>query len=150
MKIAVISDIHGNVWALEKVLANIRAKGISQIINKHTVNIKPVEQLNSELKYVSQNVIISGHSHIPRIVSCENKLIINPGSVGLPAYDDDKPYYYKMETFSPFAKYSIVNIEKAGITVDQISIEYSYEKAAKKVEQNYRPDWAKWLRTGTA
>ncbi|MTI33414.1 metallophosphoesterase family protein [Xanthovirga aplysinae] len=32
-KIAVISDIHGNIWALERVLEDIQKKGINTIIN---------------------------------------------------------------------------------------------------------------------
>src|SRR5215831_10660401 len=32
-RIAIISDIHGNIYALEAVLADIRARGIGEIVN---------------------------------------------------------------------------------------------------------------------
>ena len=33
MKIAILSDIHGNTWALNEVLVDIKSKGIETIIN---------------------------------------------------------------------------------------------------------------------
>jgi len=37
-------------------------------------------------------VILCGHTHVPRLIQLKNgPLILNPGSVGLPAYDDDLP-----------------------------------------------------------
>ena len=33
------------------------------------------------------------------------KIVINPGSVGLPAYKDELPVMHKMESGTPHAKY---------------------------------------------
>jgi hypothetical protein len=35
-------------------------------------------------------------------------LIVNPGSVGLPAYSDDTPNYHRMESYAPDTSYVIV------------------------------------------
>src|SRR5690242_8137155 len=43
-------------------------------------------------------VIACGHTHIPRESrSTTGQLLVNPGSVGLQAYDDDHPHYYRVE-----------------------------------------------------
>jgi hypothetical protein len=33
LRFAAISDIHGNIWALEAVLADIGARGVTHIVN---------------------------------------------------------------------------------------------------------------------
>jgi len=55
-------------------------------------------------------VILCGHTHIQRSVSLPTgQTVVNPGSVGLPAYEDDSPTYHKMESGSPHARYAIVS-----------------------------------------
>jgi predicted phosphodiesterase len=45
---------------------------------------------------VSAPLILCGHAHIPRSVSLgDGRLVVNPGSVGLPAYEDDRPFPHK-------------------------------------------------------
>jgi hypothetical protein len=58
------------------------------------------------------------------------KMIINPGSVGLQAYEDDIPYKHSMESGSPHARYSIITKKDGDIEVENIVIPYCYEKAA--------------------
>jgi predicted phosphodiesterase len=43
MKLAAISDIHGNIWALEAVLADIAARGIAVIVNLGDILSGPLE-----------------------------------------------------------------------------------------------------------
>lgn len=57
------------------------------------------------LQNIEQKIIVCGHTHIPRVVYLANgKIIINPGSVGLPAYKDELPVMHKMESGTPHAK----------------------------------------------
>ncbi|MBN2710658.1 MAG: metallophosphoesterase family protein [Calditrichaceae bacterium] len=122
-------------YLLEKVLSD-------------KIKIKGGAELDKQLSSIAESIICCGHSHKPNIVKTETKTIINPGSVGLPAYDDDQPYYHTMENYHPNARYCIVELINDTVKVDQISVPYDYEKAARKAEQNNRPDWALWLRTG--
>lgn len=111
-----------------------------------TVNSKEI--INEYLQDINQKIVFCGHSHTPRIVQAGNKLIINPGSIGLQAYDDDLPVFHKIENFSNHAKYALVEFYDESLICKQISISYDFEKAAICAEKNNRPDWAKWLRTG--
>ena len=85
----------------------------------------------------------------PRLVELQNRILINPGSVGLPAYSDDQPIPHRMENFSPKARYCILDLNN-GCNIEQIAVSYDFENAARQAEKNNRPDWAKWLRTGLA
>ena len=117
------------------------------------VKQKSPEELENEVKNIPQNTILCGHTHVPRILKLfnRNQLIINPGSVGLPAYDDELPFYHKMESDSPFAKYAILEFDDNElISLTQRQVNYDYLGAAKQAESNGRSDWAFCIKTGKA
>lgn len=242
-KIAVISDVHGNVWALEAVLRDINRRGIGDIINlgdclygpldpagtaqmliplniptvrgnedrivvetsnqgensptldfvreslepthlewlgtlKMTaivykdfflchgspdrddeyllinvlaggVSYKKPGELIDKLSSVKQDVVLCGHDHVPCTFGLPGgKLIINPGSVGLPAYTDYLPFPHAMETHIPHARYSIIYKTEKGWQVENIAVPYDWESAVKAARKNNHPDWARWLKTG--
>lgn len=239
MKIAIISDIHGNIDALEAVLFDIKNRGIKDIynlgdslygplfpietykllvkeniqnvrgncdrllldINTDNPTIKYVQDLLEEehkkwisdlpfslqtedfyfchgtptsdesylleemspngsslkntedilklINGISQNIIFCAHTHIPRVVYLpNNKIVINPGSVGLPAYEDELPIYHKMESGSPYANYTIMTKKEDDWMIEQIFIPYNRDAAIIQSEKNGRIDWSVALRTG--
>lgn len=111
--------------------------------------LKSIEEISFSLKDVKQNIIVCGHTHIPRVVYLPNgKIVINPGSVGLPAYDDELPVPHRMESGSPFAKYTILQKVSEEWIIEQINVPYDWEKAADLANDNGREDWAKSLLSG--
>lgn len=106
------------------------------------------------------SMILCGHTHIPRVVTVATALaadtnlkqryitIVNPGSVGLPAYDDIHPYKHVVETGSPHARYAVVQKTTHGWKTDLRSVAYDFEPMALLAERRNRPDWAIALRTG--
>lgn len=100
------------------------------------------------------SLIICGHTHVPRVVqlaepaSPHGMTIVNPGSVGLPAYDDVHPFTHHMETGSPHARYAIAKKTAHGWAIDLRHVPYDFEPMARLAEQRNRPDWALALRTG--
>ena len=242
MKIAVISDIHGNKWALEKVLEDIKNRKISTIFNlgdslygplkpietfellqkqniynisgnedrilfdnnkKDTKNktlkfvleeineeiiewlksncktkiiddfflchgtpkndneyliekvtrdkviIKNDKELNYEIRNLSQKIICCGHSHKFNLISLEtDKYIINPGSVGLQAYTDTKPYYHTMENGFNKASYCIIIKEKNQFKFYHNLISYDWKSAADCALKRKCNNWVNWLKTG--
>ncbi|HSQ17985.1 MAG TPA: metallophosphoesterase family protein [Anaerolineales bacterium] len=94
-------------------------------------------------------IMLCGHTHIPRVVEmAQDILIVNPGSVGLPAYDDETPEYHVMETGSPHARYVILEYKNCNWQVEMISVGYDYQQAAQQARKNGRPDWEYALQTG--
>ncbi|MDA8015810.1 MAG: metallophosphatase family protein [Thermoanaerobaculia bacterium] len=88
-------------------------------------------------------------THVARQVrQPDGTLVVNPGSVGLPAYTDDEPFPHAMEAGSPHARYAVLEQQPAGWTVEQYSVAYDWEAAALQAERTGRHDWAGWIRTG--
>ena len=85
-----------------------------------------------------------------RIVRADGTVIVNPGSVGQPAYDDPTPPAHVSETGSPHARYAILNIEADRVDADMIAISYDHLAAARRAEENGGAAWMQFLATGFA
>jgi predicted phosphodiesterase len=106
-------------------------------------------EIQSRLGTSQAGLYLCGHSHTPRAVALPGQvLIINPGSVGLPAYEDDGPRPHVIETGSPHARYAMLELDHETWAVDLIAVEYDYERAAEQARRNHRPDWEIALRSG--
>ena len=240
MRFAAVSDIHGNLPALEAVIADIAARGVDQIVNLGDCLSGPLwpvetaERLmalgwptlagNHERQLLTQDIAdmgitdagtavkltpticdwlqalpptlafapdvllchgtpvsdhtywlhrgrrgamreateaevaqdavdaaltLCGHTHLPRAVRLDDgRFIANPGSVGLPAYEDDLPSYHVIETGTPHARYLIAERGANGWTIELRAIDYDFESAARQAERSGRPSWAHALKTG--
>jgi predicted phosphodiesterase len=98
-------------------------------------------------------VVLCGHSHLPGIQeTVRGQLLVNPGSVGLPAYDDAGPdgSRYVIENGSPDARYALLEKQAAGWNAALFTVAYEFEPMAGLAERNQRPEWAHALRTGQA
>jgi len=94
-------------------------------------------------------LVLAGHSHFPGRLECGGRTVVNPGSVGLPAYDDDTPPH-AMSAGTPHARYAIVRPCEGSWDVEFVSVEYDWNAAARMAAENGRADWAKWLGSGVA
>lgn len=120
-------------------------------VGKSVVENRKPEEIMDKLANFSQQVILCGHDHVPRTVLLPNgTLVVNPGSVGLPAYFDDLPFPHIMESLTPHAKYCIIFQRSGDWQVEHIAVPYDYQWAVDLAEQNGRPDWSQWLKTGSA
>lgn len=106
-------------------------------------------EIKERLGKTPRRIMLCGHTHIPRVVELpEQILIVNPGSVGLPAYDDVLPEYHVVETGSPHARYALLEKRDGSWLVELIALEYDHHRAAEQARLNGRPDWEIALRTG--
>lgn len=118
-------------------------------INTNGVTLKSKEEIMNIVKNISQNIIFCGHSHLPTVVYLpNNKIIINPGSVGLPAYEEVDPFYYKIESGTPFANYTVVEKREGKWIIEQLSIPYDITEVIIQSEKQNRSDWTQALKTG--
>ena len=111
--------------------------------------VRPEAEIMRLLGGVRQPVILCGHSHIPRVVRLSNgQTIVNPGSVGLPAYDDDQPVVHFMETYSPHASYAILEKGSREWHVSLHRVAYDWDEAARQARSLGAHDWAEGLACG--
>lgn len=94
-------------------------------------------------------LILCGHSHTPRTVNTSTQqLIVNPGSVGLPAYCDELPLKHCVENYSAHASYAIIEDGPVGWMVEHMKVSYDTDKAVRQAQQQGRFDWSVFLSSG--
>ena len=243
MRLAALSDIHGNVWALEAVLADVRRQGADAVVDLGDLLSGPLEpaatadllislglptvagnherqllacergpggpsdqyafehvtprhldwlrrlpgtlemegallchgtpasdhdhfleevvagrlarapaaEIDARSAGARHGLILCGHSHLPGAEALPGgRLVVNPGSAGLPAYQDDRPRPHVVENGSPHARYALCERTATGWSVAWRAVEYDHAAAAATARRNGRDDWARWLATGRA
>lgn len=94
------------------------------------------------------SLVLCGHSHVPRIVRSADTLIVNPGSVGLQAYEGDLPHPHHTENGNPHARYALVERLRRGWAARLCSVPYDHAQMVQLAAQRGRPDWSYALATG--
>lgn len=93
-------------------------------------------------------VMLCGHTHVPRLMQCGGTLIVNPGSVGQPGFDDDHPYPHVVENGAPHARYALLEKTRHGWQAMFCAVPYDHLAQAQIAAGRQRPDWAHALATG--
>lgn len=97
------------------------------------------------------SLVLCGHDHLQRTVGLpDGRLVVDPGSVGLPAYRDEQPHPHVMEAGTPHARCSLLHRSGETWSVEHLRVEYDWRSAALAAGRNGRPDWVHWLETGRA
>jgi len=109
----------------------------------------PLTDIQQRLGNVTSHVVLCGHSHQQHLIELPSSIsILNPGSVGCPAYNDRGDDPHVSECGSPHARYAVLEIDRQHVSADLIAISYDWKVAAAHAEKNGRPEWAHGLRTG--
>jgi predicted phosphodiesterase len=97
------------------------------------------------------DLVLCGHTHQARVMAPPGgPVIVNPGSVGQPAYaDPTPPHPHVSEAGSAHARYAVVTIADGVVSaIDLKAVAYDWGAAAERAERLGRPDWAATLATG--
>ena len=136
---------HGSTRSDEEhLLEEVRPEGVF---------LRSPAHLATQLAVVGGRAVLCAHSHVPRAVWVAGRLVVNPGSVGLPAYTDDLPFPHAMEAGSPHARYALLSRGPASVggwQVEHVAVPYDWEAAAEVARDHGRADWAGWIRSGRA
>jgi predicted phosphodiesterase len=99
---------------------------------------------------LAASLILCGHTHVPRAMALPGgPLVVNPGSVGLQAYDDVHPLPHFIENGSPDARWALVERDRRGAWHVQLrTTPYDWAAAATRAQANGRGDWADALASG--
>ncbi len=113
------------------------------------ITLRPATEVAEILGNDRAPLLLCGHTHVAKVVRVDaGCTVLNPGSVGLPAYADTKPVPHRMEAGGPEARYAIVDFRPHGLEITLRAIPYDVERAAHLAEQFGFDAWARTLRTG--
>lgn len=133
---------HGTPNSDQSYLLDDLESGFLKLSDADTIRIR--------LGHIHHKLVACGHSHYPRSLrTSSGQWLINPGSVGLPAYSDAMPVPHKVEMGSPDARFAW--LELSGNNEWRVSLEtipYDHVATSRRALQNERPDWAHALLTG--
>jgi predicted phosphodiesterase len=109
----------------------------------------PLRRIEERVGNCPASLIFCGHSHIPKLVHLSSgQIIVNPGSVGIQAYEGHDPAPHRVEMGAPHARYALAERRGNRWSVDFFAVAYDWESAARLAETRDRPDWVRALRTG--
>ena len=96
-------------------------------------------------------LILCGHTHRAHAARlADGRLIVNPGSVGQPAYAWDHPVPHRMEAGTPHARWALLQRGPDGWQIDQRLVPYDWNRASAEAMRNGYPNSAHALLTGYA
>jgi predicted phosphodiesterase len=110
------------------------------------------DEVRQRLHGIDAELVVCGHSHHPGVMQAPGgPLVVNAGSVGLQAYDDDHAGLHWIRNGSPHARYVLCERKtNGGWQVELIAVNYDWSAAAAQAQRNGALDWAEWLQTGWA
>jgi predicted phosphodiesterase len=118
---------------------------LTDTLEGNALRVASTAELEARLEGRGEGLTLCGHTHIPRLLTCsDGRRVLNPGSVGLQAFDDDYPRPYTVENGDPRARYAVIDGDAITLHV----IAYDHRAAAAKAEAEGRADWAIGLATG--
>lgn len=98
---------------------------------------------------IAEPLILCAHSHVPRLVAlADGRQVVNPGSVGCPAYQDDTPVQHRVGAGHCLASYAVLEKTAEGWAPQFRSVRYDNMSMARMAAANGRPDWANALSRG--
>jgi predicted phosphodiesterase len=115
------------------------------------LRLATLKEVKTRLGDTNAQVVFCAHSHIPRLVHVQDGIIaVNPGSVGLQAYQIDGLDPHIGETGSPLARYAFLESKGRDWRITFVAVQYDHAAAVRQAAANDRADWAFALRTGYA
>jgi hypothetical protein len=113
------------------------------------VRIATAQEIDERLGGIQTKVILCGHSHLPHSMrSARGQRLVNPGSVGLPAFDATRPQPHVMQSGSVDASYAIIERHVDQWSSALIAVPYPHLQMAKLAADRNRASWAQALATG--
>ena len=142
------ADAGHGIFACHGTPTNDNRYLVEEVSEHRLVRAHP-STIQQRLGDVQARVVLCGHSHQPHLIQLPNgPLILNPGSVGCPSYDDPGDEPHVSESGSPHARYAVLTIIGEQVSAEMNAITYDWKAASARAETNGRAEWAYGLRTG--
>ena len=117
---------------------------------EHRLVARDLEGIVARMAGVTADLALCGHTHTPRAVRLPSgQMIVNPGSVGCPAYLDTRtdPAFIH-QNGSPDARYAIVERRADIWRAELISVPYDARDMARMAQAKGADSWAEAVTRG--
>ncbi len=122
---------------------------LETVLPDGAVRMASLKAIEAAAEGITQPLILCGHSHIACAAKLrDGRMIVNPGSVGLPGYRDIKPFPHVMQAGSPDARYAILDFFDGVWRVTFRHVAYDHDAMAALARRNGQPELASALATG--
>ena len=122
---------------------------LTEEVNGAATRVASVDYISSYLVGISAPLIVCGHTHMPRVVYLDTgQIVMNPGSVGQPAFQVGGDAGHVVEVGSPHARYTLATRVGTRWSFEHRIVNYDWDRASRKAARNQRGDWAGALKTG--
>ena len=112
------------------------------------VSARDAGEVAAEVGETGAALVLCGHSHLPREMRVGGTLVVNPGSVGCPAYTDDLPEPHDVETGSPEACWAVIHRAGEGWEAEFRQTAYDTARMVAAAEHHGSETWAQAVATG--
>ncbi len=94
-------------------------------------------------------VLLCGHTHFPRMIRLrDGRMVLNPGSVGLPGYEWDEPALHRVEAGAPDACFAVIERRNGLWSAALMREPYDPAPMAALARRNGLDHWATVLQSG--
>jgi diadenosine tetraphosphatase ApaH/serine/threonine PP2A family protein phosphatase len=122
---------------------------LEKVMPDGSVTLSPREDIETEADGISQSLILCAHTHIARAVRLgDGRMVVNPGSVGVPGFSYNVPFPHRIEPGTPDARYAILELADGKWRVTFRHVPYDHEAMAALARRNGYPEFASALATG--
>jgi predicted phosphodiesterase len=104
----------------------------------------PHDELLGILDGFGHQLMLAGHTHVQLARMIEGRLVVNPGSVGLPFRGVP---FGELQLISPWAEYALIEIKNRRLSVDLRRVHYDVEEMLRLVIGSGAPHATWWTET---
>jgi len=109
----------------------------------------PAEAAAMLPKSAGESLVLAAHTHRAHAMLLpDGRLVVNPGSVGQPAYADTTPFPHVMQAGTQHARWALLERRGGNWRVNFHAMDYDWHAAASEAARHGREDWSRALATG--
>ena len=144
-----VPDKYATVFACHAVPDSDTIYWMEDVYPDGSVGKRDDKGIEAFAKNLKSGLILCGHTHVPRIHKLsDRRILLNPGSVGCPGFNDTHPLPHAIETGSPDASWALAQFDQGTWSVEHRFEGYDQSRMVRLAAENGRPDWANALATG--
>ena len=122
---------------------------VEEVTAQGQVQKSTQSDIEAKVEGLNHQVFLCGHSHLSNVVKMRaGQVLVNPGSVGCPAYTDTHPVTHKIETGTAQASFAVLEKQTEGWSAALHLVAYDTARMASCARSNGREDWVQAVKTG--